>query len=39
MAPIHHHLEMCGFSEFKIDLLFYGAELLLMGIVLMFGLY
>ncbi len=29
MSPIHHHFEMCGFSENKIVLLFSGASLVL----------
>lgn len=29
MAPYHHHLEMCGFSEMKVDLLFYSIQILL----------
>ncbi len=29
MSPIHHHFEMCGFSEVKIVLLFSGATVVL----------
>ena len=38
MSPIHHHFEMCGFSETKIVLLFSGATVLLL-IVCMLALY
>ena len=29
MAPFHHHLEMSGFSEIKVDLLFYFIQIIL----------
>ena len=28
MSPIHHHFEMCGYSEYKIVILFSSAALL-----------
>ena len=32
MSPLHHHFELCGFSENKIDLM-YGAVSLLMALI------
>ena len=29
MAPVHHHLELCGFSENQINLIFYSITLIL----------
>ena len=37
MSPIHHHFEMCGWNENKIDLIF-GAVTLVMCIVAYFGI-
>ena len=32
MAPLHHHFELCGFSEFRTVLLFWGVSLSFFGI-------
>ena len=29
MSPLHHHFELCGFSENKIDLMYGGVSLLM----------
>ncbi|MGK0552303.1 phospho-N-acetylmuramoyl-pentapeptide-transferase [Enterococcus faecalis] len=34
MSPIHHHFEMCGWSEWKIDLVFWTVALLCSGATL-----
>lgn len=39
MAPFHHHLEASGFSEIKVDIVFYIIQLLLIFIVIFFRLY
>ena len=39
MAPFHHHLEEKGYSELKIDLIFYMIELFLILIVYFFKIY
>ncbi len=37
MSPIHHHFEMCGFSEQKIVFLFSGVTLILCALMYYFG--
>lgn len=39
MAPFHHHLEASGYSEIRVDLLFYILELILIFIVIYFQIY
>jgi len=34
MSPIHHHFEMCGWSEWKIDFVFWSVGLICSGITL-----
>ena len=34
MAPLHHHFEMCGWSEWKIDFVFWSVGLICSGITL-----
>lgn len=34
MSPIHHHFEMCGWSEWKIDIVFWCTALICSGITL-----
>lgn len=34
MSPIHHHFEMCGWSEWKIDIIFWSLALICSGITL-----
>ena len=38
MAPIHHHFEMCGWSEKKIDAVFCAVNLIagIIGVVVMY---
>lgn len=38
MAPIHHHFEMCGWSEWKVDLVFWLVGLLTAGLALWISL-
>lgn len=35
MSPIHHHFEMCGWSEWKVDLVFWSINLILSILALM----
>ncbi|MBQ9124283.1 MAG: phospho-N-acetylmuramoyl-pentapeptide-transferase [Acholeplasmatales bacterium] len=39
MAPFHHHLEASGYSEIRVDLLFYILEIILIFIVIYFQIY
>lgn len=34
MSPIHHHFEMCGWSEWKVDIVFWTISLILSAITL-----
>ncbi|BAK21236.1 phospho-N-acetylmuramoyl-pentapeptide-transferase [Melissococcus plutonius ATCC 35311] len=34
MSPIHHHFEMCGWSEWKIDIIFWLINLIGSGLAL-----
>lgn len=34
MSPIHHHFEMCGWSEWKIDIVFWMTALVCSGVTL-----
>ncbi len=36
MAPFHHHLEACGYSELKVDFIFYGIQILLIVLMVLF---
>jgi len=36
MSPIHHHFEMCGWSEWKIDIIFWLVSIVTSLITLWF---